>query len=291
MFSRTCKSLFLASLTFTHVWGQEIAPATEEAQPEVNPLAEFHWKTEGRGQISSHANIAIPQGYRFLNGAETAKVMELFGNPPGRYDGMIGIDSLDWFVIFQFEDSGYVKDEEKDDLDADELLKTLREQEEISNEARKEQGYDTLTTTGWAVEPNYNETTNNLEWGVILKSSDGGENVNYLTKLLGRRGIMHTTLVCGTDQLDAVLPDYQKVLTGFDYNEGNTYAEYQDGDKVSNMGLKALVAGGAIFAAAKLGLFAKLALFFKKGFKLIAVGVIAIGAFLKRLITGKKADA
>ncbi|YCM42180.1 DUF2167 domain-containing protein [Verrucomicrobiaceae bacterium 227] len=293
MVSRTFHSLIFATLTLATAWGQDADPANEPPQPEVevDPFARFSWQTEGVGEISSHATIQIPEGYRFLNGRETAEVMEMVGNLPDQYDGMIGPEGLEWFVLFQFEDSGYVKDDEKDELDADVMLEALREGEEASNEERKRLGYDTLTTVGWAVEPKFNDSTKNLEWGIILQSSDGGKNVNYLTKLLGRHGIMHTTLVCDNDQLETILPTYQNLITDFEYNSGNTYAEYQEGDKVSNMGLKALVAGGAIFAAAKLGLFAKLMLFFKKGLKVIVIGAIAIGAFLKRIITGKKADA
>lgn len=290
MVKKAFHSLIVASLTFTSTFAQESEPAPMPAQ-EINPLEKFSWQTSGTGNIGSHATINIPEGYRFLNGQETAQVMELFGNLPSKYEGMIGPDDLNWFVVFEYEDSGYVKDDEKDDLDADDLLETLREQEEGANEERRKRGMDTLTTVGWAAEPAYNESTNNLEWGVILESSDGGRNINFLTKLLGRHGIMHTTLICDTDALDATLPDYQNLLTGYEYNAGKTYAEFQDGDKVSEYGLKALVAGGAIFAAAKLGLFAKIALFFKKGLKFIIIGVIAIGAFLKRLVTGKRADA
>ena len=289
MVSRTFHSLLFASLSITSSWGQETPLLEEESQ--IDPFAEYHWVTSGSGNLSNHATIKIPEGFRFLNGAETAQLMEQFGNLPDHYDGLIGTPDLDWFIIFQFEDSGYVKDDEKDDLDAGKLLKDLQATDEPANEQRKAAGLDTLTTVGWAVEPNYNASTNNLEWGIILRSSDGGETVNYLTKILGRRGIMHTTLLCDPDQLTSILPRYQEVLTGFEYTPGNTYAEYQDGDKLSEYGLKALIAGGGIFAAAKLGLFAKLALFFKKGIKIIVFGAVAIGVWLKCLITGKRADA
>jgi len=284
-------SLLIALLTLGSAFAQEPESIPTTPEPEIDPIEKFSWETSGQGNIGSFATIDIPGGYRFLNGLETAKVMSLFGNLPSTYEGMIGPDDLSWFVIFQYEDSGYVKDDEKDDLDADDLLETLREQEEASNEERRESGLSTLTTSGWAVEPKYNDRTNNLEWGVILESSDGGRNVNFLTKLLGRHGIMHTTLVCDTEALQGTLPEYQKLLTGYDYHAGKTYAEFEDGDKVSEYGLKALVAGGAIFAAAKLGFFAKILLFFKKGLKLIAIGAIAVGVWIKRIITGKRADA
>ncbi|MDA7888340.1 DUF2167 domain-containing protein [Akkermansiaceae bacterium] len=274
---------FSTVLTFSGLCHAQETPVAEEA----SPLDKYHWITSGEGQIGSHATIKIPEGFRFLKGRETAEVMEYFGNLPSQYDGMIGPDSLDWFVIFQFSDTGYVDDSEKEDLDADELFKILKEGQEEANKERKRLGIGTLTLTGWAAEPNYNESTNNLEWGLTLVDSEGFKNVNFLTKLLGRRGVMETTLICDTEDLDAVLPVYQNLIADFEYSSGNTYAEYEEGDKLAEYGLKGLIAGGAIYGAAKLGFFA----FLKKGFKFIIAGVVAVGLFLKRLITGKSAQA
>ena len=65
----------------------------------------------------------------------------------------------------------------------------------------------------------------------------------------------------------------------------------RQGDKIAKYGLAALVVGGAAVGAAKLGLFAWLAVIFKKGFKVIIVAVIAIAAavknFFARLFGGR----
>jgi hypothetical protein len=63
-----------------------------------------------------------PKGRPFLDGANTRRFLELNGNPPR--DDHYALVSDDWFAIFSFRDSGYVKDDEK--LDADALLKTLK---------------------------------------------------------------------------------------------------------------------------------------------------------------------
>ena len=268
------------------------APASANESESVDPLAKYNWQTSGTGKLGEHGKIEIPEGFIFLNGVETGEIMtKEFGNLPSEYEGMIGPESLEWFVVFEFDEVGYVNDDEKDDLDAEEILEAIQEGQKAANEERKRRGLDTLTTTGWIVEPNYNPTTNNLEYGFVLESSDGSTNINFLTKLLGRHGVMISTLLCGPDELEAILPEYQKTLTGFDFNSGQTYAEYQDGDRVAEYGLKGLIAGGAVFAAAKLGFFGTIALWFKKAFKLVIAGVIAVGVFLKRLIGGKKADA
>ena len=270
---------------------QEV-PAPSDGPESADPLAKYNWQTSGTGKLGEHGKIEIPEGFIFLNGVETGEIMtKEFGNLPSEYEGMIGPESLEWFVVFEFDGVGYVNDDEKDDLDSEEILEAIQEGQKAANEERKRRGLDTLTTTGWIVEPNYNPTTNNLEYGFVLESSDGSTNINFLTKLLGRHGVMVSTLLCGPAELEAILPDYQKTLTGFDFDSGQTYAEYQEGDKVAEYGLKGLIAGGAVFAAAKLGLFGTIALWFKKAFKLVIAGVIAVGLFLKRLIGGKKADA
>jgi uncharacterized membrane-anchored protein len=78
-------------------------------------------------------------------------------------------------------------------------------------------GLETLTLVGWAVPPNYNQAPNNLEWAIRLQGEDGGSTVNYFTKLLGRRGIMNTTLVCDPNALESILPDYQLQLYVWKY--------------------------------------------------------------------------
>lgn len=274
---------FSALISFSGFCFAQDEPVVEEA----SPLDQFNWETSGVGKVGNQATIKIPEGMRFLNGRDAAKVMEMFGNLPSQYDGMISTDNYDWFVTFQFEDSGYVDDSDKEDLDADELMEVLKETQEAANEERKRLNLGTLNLTGWAAKPSYNETTNNLEWGLELVDDEGNKNINFLTKLLGRRGVMDATLLCDPDQLEGTLPVFQDLLTGFEYTSGNTYAEYQEGDKLAEYGLKGLIAGGAIYGAAKLGFFA----FLKKGFKFIIAGVVAIGLFLKRIITGKSAEA
>jgi uncharacterized membrane-anchored protein len=154
-----------------------------------------------------------------------------------------------------------VKDDEKDELDADSLLKTLREGQAYGNERRREMGLGRTRTGRLGSAAKYNIETNNLEWGTIVRSASGGDSVNYNTRLLGRRGVMEVALVCSPDELQALLPQYQSILAGYDYIDGERYAEFRQGDRMAQYGLTALVAGGAAVAASKMGLFAKFGAF------------------------------
>jgi uncharacterized membrane-anchored protein len=262
--------------------------AEEQAQAEkaaLDRMEALGWKREGVGDLQGRATIAIPAGFRFTEGSGTGKLLEMFGNlASGRELGMLTTEGFGPWIIFEFADTGYVKDDEKDELDADSLLKTLREGQAYGNERRREMGLEELELVGWAVPPKYNIETNNLEWGTIVRSASGGDSVNYNTRLLGRRGVMEVALVCSPDELQALLPQYQSILAGYDYIDGERYAEFRQGDRMAQYGLTALVAGGAAVAASKMGLFAKFGAFFAKLGKGAILLVVAAGVGLKKLL-------
>lgn len=267
---------------------EEPAPsAAEQAEAEkafLEKIEALGWKRDGVGDLKGRATIAIPSGFRFTSGDGTGKLLSLFGNiPSNRELGMLTTEGFGPWIIFEFADTGYVKDDEKDELDADSLLKTLREGQAYGNERRREMGLEELELVGWAMPPKYNIETNNLEWGTIVRSASGGDSVNYNTRLLGRHGVMEVALVCSPDELQDLLPQYQSILAGYDYIDGERYAEYRQGDRMAQYGLTALVAGGAAVAASKMGLFAKLGAFFAKLGKGAILIVVAVGVGLKKL--------
>ncbi len=286
------QALCLAGLTCLLAAGlraQEAEPGEadqEAARAEaLEKIESFGWSREGFGQLADHAQIAIPQGWRFTEGDGTRKMLEISGNlASGRELGLLTVEGFGPWVIFEFDDVGYVKDDEKDELDADKLLATLKEGQRLGNERRKELGMEPLDLVGWAVPPKYNTETNNLEWATIVRSASGGDSVNYNTRLLGRRGVMEVALICNPDELEELMPRYQSMLTGFEYLDGERYAEFRQGDRMAQYGLTALVAGGTAVAASKMGLFGKLGAVFAKLGKGVIVLIIGVGVALKSLL-------
>ncbi len=61
-------------------WAQG-TESDRQAQIEAKVKA-LHWIDQGQGEIGSQATIRIPGGYRFLGEQDTAKLLELYGNPP-----------------------------------------------------------------------------------------------------------------------------------------------------------------------------------------------------------------
>jgi uncharacterized membrane-anchored protein len=94
--------------------------------------------------------------------------------------------------------------------------------------------------------------------------------------------------------LPETLPTFRNLLATYSFQTGQNYAEYRPGDKVAKYGLAALIVGGAAVGAAKLGLFAWLAVFLKKGWKLVVVAFAAVVTGIKKFfgkLFGRKPDS
>lgn len=239
-------------------------------------------------QVGSVAELVVPKGYAFTGPAGAATLAIINENPPSDSAGVLiptGEDS-NWELHFEFDKIGYVKDDEKESLDAKAILESFRAGTEASNKYRRQQGWSELHVAGWITPPAYDEKTNNLEWGLRLKSDDGFH-ANYDIRLLGRRGVMRVTLVTSPEEMESTVPVVQRLLTGYHFKQNESHAEFRAGDKVAQYGLTGLIVGGGVVAAAKTGLLAKLGVLFAKAGKAIFIGIAALGAGIWKLLTGR----
>jgi uncharacterized membrane-anchored protein len=280
--------LFIAALlpAFAADDRKEYSPEKE------NPIARLGWlKGPATGQLGKRAEVRFPAGYQFLGPKDAEKFLKLTQNSTdGEQLGVLLNKEEDWWVLFEFEDIGYVKDDDKNDLKADELLESYKKGAEAENRSRRGDGVPPIQIVGWHVAPNYNDETKNLEWSV--EAEQGGENfVNYNVRLLGRKGVVKVVLIDDRKNVDASLTKFRELLKSFKYTSGESYAEYRQGDKIAKYGLGALVLGGTAAAAAKFGLFTPIIALFKKAWKLVIVGVVAVGAWIKKLFTGRTTQA
>ena len=240
------------------------------------------------------AELKLPEKYHFVGQDSIKRFYELTQNSQNGKE--VGVVLAPGYMLFlDYDDSGYVKDEEK--LDADKIMKAMTDNEEPSNEARKERGWSQMKLKGWATTPHYDEKTHNLKWAINLTSSDDGFKevfINESIRMLGRGGVMNVTLVSDTPGFKAAEVDAEKLLGGnFSYVAGQKYSEFKAGDKVAAYGLSALVLGGGAVMAAKMGLFAKFGVLIGKAWKAIVFAVLALGAAIKKLfnkMTGARPD-
>lgn len=235
--------------------------------------------------VGGNASLKLPAGARFLDETEGAKFLKLTGNLPSANSILVGDN---WWAAFSFSDVGYVKDDEK--IDADALLKSMKEGDGPANEERRKLGMSELYTDGWHIAPHYDSATKHLEWALRLRTPGSSEpTINYTVRLLGRSGYESATLVSDPATLDADVKAFKAVLKDFDFKSGEKYSEFKQGDRVAEFGLAALVAGGAAAVATKTGFWKVIVGFLAAFWKLIAAGVVALFFGIGKLF-GKKPE-
>ncbi len=244
-----------------------------------------------QGTLGAIGQVKVGDGCGFADADGTRTFLTLTQNPTsGQEKGTVlcqvlrsESDTTQWFAIFEYDEVGYVKDDEKTALDADKILASLREGNEAGNEMRRERGWETLDLVGWERPPFYDPATNNLTWATRVRAAGGDESINHSVRLLGRGGVMKVDLVVSPDAYAASIPAFDGLVASHEFNSGLKYAEWREGDKVAAYGLTAPVAGGAGALALKSGLLGKF-------WKLIAAAGVAIVAGIRKLF-GRKQEA
>jgi len=278
--------------------GPETAVSEEGATPaEAGPEGpQFNYQTGNIELPNKKATLHLGGNYRYLDPAETDKLLVAWGNPPdAETEGAIVANDVDpltqegWAVILTYSDEGHIDDSDAAELDYADLLESMQDETKSNNDARKSAGYPTIELVGWAEQPHYESTAKKIYWAKNLKVEGRDVNaLNYDVRVLGREGVLSMNAVAGMDQLPQVRRDMKPLIEVAEFNEGHRYADFNSKtDRMAEYGLATLIAGGI---AAKTGLLAKLFAFLIAAKKLIFVGLIAIGGFIAKLF-GRKKDA
>lgn len=271
---------------------------TTVEQDEFIAWARGVWESLDRqtGEIKlpqAGATLKVPEDFYYLNPQDAETVLvEVWGNPPGQETlgmlfpaDMTPFDMSSWAVTIDYEEDGYVSDDDAHDIDYAELLGQMQKDTAAASREMVEQGYDTIELVGWAANPYYDAATHKLHWAKELKfGQQEGNTLNYNIRVLGRKGVLVLNFIAGMDQKELIETKLDTVLAMADFDSGARYADFNpDIDKVAAYGLGALVAGKVL---AKTGLFAIILLFLKKFGVFIVIG---IGVLLKGLFGRKKA--
>jgi uncharacterized membrane-anchored protein len=277
-------------------------PSDEESEAEIAKAhAEFestlHFQTGTVTLVGGKVKLELPEGYRYLDPADTEKVIVKWGNLAGqKTQGMIlpKGESL-WeqaslAVIVEYVDDGHVSDDDAAKIDYTKLLEQMRQATHEENTARKKAGLAEMELVGWAEPPHYDKATRKLYWAKDYTASDSEAHaLNYSVRVLGREGVLELDCISDMRSLPAAKVEMQRLLGFADFTAGNTYADFKKGhDRTAEYGIAAVVAGG--IAAKVLG---------GKGFiaillaakKFIILGLVAAAAFFKKLfarLAGRK---
>ena len=201
--------------------------------------AQVEW-TSGPADASlgTLADIKIPKGYRFTDSTGAGALLARMNNPvPQGLVGIMAPESGQWWVVLTYKDIGYVKDAEKGEIDAAAILKTISDRANRQNEDRTIHGLPLITSVDWALAPAFDAKTHAVEWAVRAKTQSA-EVVNHTMRLLGRQGMLDATAVAPYQaQAAADLVPLKDLVKNISFKQGQRYADYQAGDKVSDIGL------------------------------------------------------
>src|SRR3990167_3706997 len=108
-------------------------------------------------KLIDQATLELPDGFIYMGKGETTALLERLGNrsDPRTVGGIYpkNINEAKYFLILEWEDVGYVKDDEADKLDAKEILESIREGTEEGNKFRAEKGLPPVSVVGWDEPP------------------------------------------------------------------------------------------------------------------------------------------
>jgi uncharacterized membrane-anchored protein len=273
------------------------APASDPQQQQ----AELAWTqarealVEGPASIElkNQASLALPADFGFVPKKEAAAVMKVMGNVTG--PAFIGLvfplaEDKNYFFAIDYEDSGYIKDDDAREWDADELLQSLKDGTESANIQRERQGIPSIVVTRWIEPPAYDNATHRLVWSAEIRLKHGDDpdpGVNYNTYVLGREGYVSLNLITSASSIGNDKSAAHDLLAAIQFNDGRRYTDFNSStDKVAAYGLAALIGG---IAAKKLGLLALLAATLAKFGKLIFVGAVLAGGALMKWLRSRSA--
>jgi len=203
-------------------------------------------------------------------------------------DGGAWADSSYAFML-SFEETGFIKDKDADEIDYAAMLKELQTAEIEVNLERSKEGYEAIHFINWAQSPFYDKNKKVLHWAKEIQfGTDPYRTLNYEVRVLGRKGVLSMNAIAGMENLGIVKQNIDKVLAIPEFTEGNKYSDFNSStDKVAEYGIGALVAGGIL---AKTGVLATIGKFFVAAWKFIALGAVALFGAAKRLFGRKKVD-
>lgn len=241
----------------------------------------------GTVTLREFASFKVPEGYKFIPEKEAQWVVEKLWGNPSRPDvlGMLVTSSYTfagpdtWAFVVSYDESGYVKDEDADDINYDDMLKDMQKSEAESNKERVAGGYSTIHLMNWASKPYYDKENKVLHWAQELQF--GGEDaptLNYDVRILGRKGVLSMNAVGGMGDLADIKKHIPEILHAATFSDGYQYKDFDPSiDKVAAYSIGGLVAGKLLVKAGIIALLLK-------NIKLVLLGILAIFGGLRSRI-------
>lgn len=235
--------------------------------------------------VDGAVSLNLPPTYRFLGAADAQRVLtEVWGNvPDNNVLGMIIPSNMQavadgtWGAVVMYDKNGHVDASDADTMNADQLLKEMKQQDTKDNEDRKKQGFGSATLVGWVEPPRYDKAGHKLFWAQEMAFAGDTRNVlNYNMRILGREGTLAINAVASMGQIEQIRAAMGDVAAFTNFNPEHRYADFSGSfDKIAYHDLAALVRG----KAPRVGSFDKLMANLRNYNIFAIIGAIAVGVF------------
>jgi uncharacterized membrane-anchored protein len=156
-------------------------------------------KGPAKAVMGSVAEVQVPEGYLFSDSKGTRTLLQAMGNPTnGRELGFLAPTNMDWFIVFEFDNIGFVERRRQGQTGRRRHVEV--DQRQARSKATSGAGKGAPSSMSWLgaaakIQPGIQQP----EWA-IRAESQGEPIVNYNTRLLGRKGVMEVSLVVAPDK-------------------------------------------------------------------------------------------
>ena len=288
----------LAIASTLHAQKQDAQPDAKQVaafQHVMKTIAELEYKTGEIPLIGGKAKITLTEDFRYLDPANARKVLvDICNNPPEACStlGMIvpkGVNFLDdtaWFAILQWKDDGHVKDDDFAKIDFKEMLDEMKKQFKAGSDERVKRGFGKLELAAWAQQPHYDNSTHKLYYAKAIDVDGPVQQLNYDIRVLGCESHLEVSILSIMPQFKDIEAKAPGILAMVDFTPGNRYTDFKEGThRVAEYGIAGLIAGGVLL---KSGFFKVLLTALLAAKKFVIIGVVAIGAWIKKILGGRK---
>lgn len=230
-------------------WG-DVPSSTSGAPRPENKQISSTIASLNRANLGDCAEMEIPDGYRLIDANNARIMLDRADNTVSA--GLLGViapESGKWWAVVEFNDIGYVKNVDEQ-VDFGAILKAVQSKNDAENAQLVEQSRARIASVNWEIEPRYDAAAHSLEWAFRVQGQ-AGKVINHTIALLTRRGVLSITAVQSIPPSQASvdpipLNELTKKIT---FKQGQSYADYQDGDKVASAGIKEVIMGDDTSAA------------------------------------------
>jgi uncharacterized membrane-anchored protein len=257
-----------------------VAPALADTRSEHQSIAKqefakMHWVAGTQKLAQSHGTFTVPRGGTMVSGAEAVRADNLInGTDDTSTEGFVELKHRSLYL--SYTDEGFVTADDWKDVNADELLKNIRDSTDEANEQRTKSGVSALHIDGWVQKPVFDEARKSVRW-VTRAHDDHGSLVNAVALQLGRHGYERFTLVSDGSDPKGDAAQLAAAVQAYRFDKGFRFSDYVPGDKVAGYGIAALVGTAAGATIAKTVGFGAILLLIKKFFLVFVA--LGLGAF------------